>query len=799
MNTIRGKSPLFTIAALALLGLLPRKAAAQSAAVAPVRGEVTEAGAATPLPGALVRWLYDAPEAAAPVLTAVTDARGLFQLARSSRAAARVVVQALGYRADTLAVPATGAPYLRVALRPGQELGEVTVTARDPSYSALTPAHVQMISARDLTKSACCNLAESFETNASVEVTTSDAVSGAKQIQLLGLDGSYSLLTVDNQPALRGLAAPYRLGYLAGPWIESIEIIKGTGSVVNGYEAISGQVNVKLKEPDKTDQLLFNLYGNDLGKFDVNLNASARISPKWSTVLLLHTDHLGQRTDRNNDGFLDLPLATQFNAFNKWKYISGKGVVSEIGLNALRETRQGGQLDFRKTGNEDAYLQHYGTTQAATHYSGYAKTSYTWPARPFQSLGLLLSGTDHDFASTYSYGYQSLHIDHDPNLPPYAVTARAARHYDGTQRTGLGTLLFQSVIGNTAHVYRAGLSFLYDDYRELLSDGRTYSTETPAETNARQHRARRELVPGAFAEYTYQNSSSLTLVAGLRTDRHNLYGWQLTPRLNVKYDVAKNTVLRVAAGRGFRVANPIADNAALLASSRDFVIAPNLRPERAWNMGGSATQYFTALGRPATLVVDYYNTVFQNQVVADMYTSAGTVSIDNLLPGDRSFARSWQAELQVEPLKGLQVKGAYKYLDVRTTYDNVLLPKPLTPTHRAFLNLGYASAFDKWRADFTVQWFGQRALALVTSTHVHGGGQEYAPDTAPRFALLNTQLTRAFKRLDLYVGVENLTDYRQPNPISGAAAPFGSAFDAAMVWGPVYGRLTYAGLRYRIE
>ncbi|WP_201978769.1 TonB-dependent receptor [Hymenobacter rubidus] len=798
MRLLGGKYPRFFLLFLLGLGIGAGRVAAQSATIAPVRGEVTEAGKATPLPGAVLRWLFDAADANAPVITAAADDKGRFVLVRPARAASRLVVQALGYRPDTLAVPATGAPYLRVALRPSQELGEVTVTARGPAYSALTPANAQMISSRDLTKSACCNLAESFETNASVEVTTSDAVSGAKQIQLLGLDGSYSLLTVDNQPALRGLAAPYRLGYLAGPWIESIEIIKGTGSVVNGYEAISGQVNVKLKEPEKTDQLLFNIYGNDLGKFDVNLNTSARINPKWSTVLLLHTDHLGNRVDRNNDRFLDLPLATQFNAFNKWKYISGHGLVSEVGLGALRETRQGGQLDFRDTG-EAAFTQNYGTTQATTRYTGYAKTSYTWPARPFQSLGLLLSGTDHDFTSRYSYGYQSYHTDHAPSQPPYLVDNRTLRSYNGTQRTGLATLLFQSALGNTAHVYRTGLSFLYDAYQERLHDGLAYLFNSPADVDGRELRARRELVPGAFAEYTYQNSRNLTVVVGLRADRHNLYGWQVTPRLNVKYDVAKNTVLRLAGGRGFRVANPIADNAALLASARAFVVGSNLQPEKAWNLGGSATQYFTVLKRPATFVLDYYDTEFQNQVVADMYTSPGVVEIDNLAANGRSYARSLQAELQLEPLKGLQVKGAYKYLDVRTTYDNILLPKPLTPAHRAFVNLGYASAFDKWRADFTVQWFGQRPVAHVSSTHAHGTGQEYTPETAPRYALLNTQLTRAFKRLEVYVGVENLTNYRQPNPIEGAANPFGPAFDAAMVWGPVYGRLTYAGLRYRIE
>ncbi|MBF9237896.1 TonB-dependent receptor [Hymenobacter sp. BT683] len=785
MSFIHRFYSLLALCAFLLAWLCPGVAKAQSAAIAPVRGEVTEAGKATPLPGAVVRWLLD-DGADTSKFTAVTDAAGRFMLVRPARAASRVVVQALGYRPDTLAVPVAGAPYLRVALRGGQELGEVSVTARALAYSAITPANVQVISAADLTKSACCNLAESFETNASVEVTTSDAVSGAKQIQLLGLDGSYSLLTVDNQPALRGLAAPYRLGYLAGPWIENIEIIKGTGSVVNGYEAISGQVNVKLKEPDKTDQLLFNVYGNDLGKLDVNLNASARINPKWSTLLLLHADHLGHRVDRNSDTFLDLPLATQFNVFNKWKYMSGTGIVSEAGIGALRETRQGGQVDFRDTGGDAAYFQHYGTTQATTRYTGYAKTSYTWPTRPFQSLGLLLSGTDHDFVSAYTPAY----------LP---AAASGPRTYDGKQRTGLGTLLFQSVLGNTSHVYRTGLSFLYDDYQEVFRDGYRYPTETLAEAHAREHRDRLELVPGGFAEYTYQNSRNFTFVAGLRADRHNLYGWQVTPRLNLKYDPSKNTVLRLAAGRGFRVANPIADNAALLASARQFQVFPDLRPERAWNLGGSATQYFTVLGRSATFVVDYYHTEFDNQVVADMYTAARYVIIANLPAGGRSFARSFQAELQLEPLKGLQVKGAYKYLDVRTTYDGVLLPKPLTPAHRAFLNLGYASAFDKWRGDLTVQWYGQRPLAPITSDHGHGSGQAYVPDVAPRYALLNAQLTRGFKRLDVYAGVENLTDYRQANPIESAANPFGPGFDAAMVWGPVYGRLTYLGVRYRIE
>ncbi|GAA3955403.1 TonB-dependent receptor plug domain-containing protein [Hymenobacter algoricola] len=770
---------------LGLGGLSSPAALAQANLIAPVRGQITDAGAAAPVPGAVVRWLQASPNAAT-----TTDNAGTFSLVRPARAAAgRLIISALGYRADTLTVGATDNTFLRVPLRRSQELSEVQVEGRALTYSALTPTNSQMISSRDLAKSACCNLAESFETNASVEVSTTDAVSGAKQIQLLGLDGAYSLLTVDNLPALRGLSTPYRLSYLSGTWIESIDIIKGMGSVVNGYESISGQVNVRLKEPEKSERLLFNVYGNDLGKFDLNLNLATPLGKKVSTTLLLHSDHLGRRVDRNQDGFLDLPLATQYNLFNKWKYKSGTGLVTEIGLGALRETRRGGQLGFRAT-EADAYRQHYGLMSRTDRYTGYAKTSYTWPGRPYQSLGLLLSGTSHDFASTYSFGYLR-------GTGP----VRSVRTYDGQQQTALATLLFQSIIGTTAHTYRAGLSFLRDDYREVYKSGVPYLIETPQEQYQREHRNRLEQVPGAFAEYTYQNARNLTTVTGLRLDYHNLYGWFLTPRLNVKYDIRPTTVLRLAAGRGFRTANPIAENAGMLISSREFVIGGNLQPERAWNAGGSFTQYFTLAGRPATFVADYYHTEFQNQVVADPYTASTQLLIDNLQPGGRSFSRSFQAEVQVEPVKGLQAKAAYKFLDVRTTYDNQLLPKVLVPRHRLFANIGYATAFDKWRFDVTGQWFGPRPLAHVPGTfdHLHGTGAAMEFAYTPRYAVFNVQTTRAFKRFEVYAGAENVTNYRQRTPIIGADAPFGPNFDAAMVWGPVFGRLTYAGLRFKID
>lgn len=731
------RSALLALLTLYTLAILP--ATAQQ-----LTGKVVDRdNPTTPLIGANVVWQGSNTGTA-------TDASGRFIIAKTEAASPYIIVSYIGYQPDTILVE--GKSDVLVKLASTGKLQEVVVEGQQARYSSLTPTNSQVVTSRDLEKSACCNLAESFETNASVEVSTTDAVSGAKQIQMLGLDGSYTLLTTDNIPALRGLATPYRLNYLSGTCIESIDIIKGTGSVLNGYESISGQVNVALKDPEEAERLYFNLYGNSLAKFDANLNLATGVGSKWNTILMLHSNHLGNRVDRNDDGFMDLSLGTQYNVFNKWKY-AHKDVISEFGVNALTEKKVGGQVDF----NEDlpqAQQSSYGTTSDTDRLYFYNKTSYTFPGRPYQSIGVITSATHHKFDAAYGYN-----------------------QYKGEQNSASARLIFQSIIGNTGHTYKTGLSYNLDNYTETLNDS-TFG--------------RNEHVPGVFAEYIYNNASNLTVVAGARADFHNLYGTVFTPRLNVKFDATPNTIFRVAAGKGFRVANPIAENSAILVSSRGVAVKEQLEPETAWNLGGSFTQYFELGGRPGTFVTDYYYTTFTDQVVLDMYTNPKVAMFYNL--DGRSFSKSFQAELQYEVLKGLDVKTAYKYFDVKTTYQGELIEKPMIPQHRFFVNLGFATPFDKWRADLTGQYFGTMPLAPVN--------QSATTDmlrTSDSFYTFNGQVSRAFKRWEVYVGGENLLNFKQKNPIIGADQPFGPNFDASMVWGPITGRVVYAGLRLKID
>ncbi len=728
---------------------------------APVRltGRVSEAdGLGDALPGASVFWLGTR-------LGTAADATGHFSLAYPATPPPwRLVVRFLGLRPDTLRLTEPAAAPVVVRLRAVNALGEARVVGQREAHSATSVGQLETISTRDLTKSACCNLAESFETNAAVEVSTTDAVSGAKQIQLLGLDGAYSLLTVDNQPALRGLASPYRLNYLAGPWIESIDIIKGTGSVVNGYEGISGQVNVHLKASDKAERLHLNVYANDLDKTDYNVVAATPLTARTSAEVLLHADHLGARADRNHDGFLDLPLATQLNGLAKWKYKDGTNWMVELGGGALRETRRAGQLSFGRTEDPLASAA-YGVTSLTDRLTGFGRASYTFSGRPYQTLGVLANFTDHRFTSAYG-----------------------RRAYTGRQTTAQATVLMQGIFGTTAHVWKTGVSFLHDDVRETLG--------------AQPSRVRGERVPGAFAEYTYQDSHRLTAVAGLRFDQHNLYGPVWTPRVSVKYDLTPETVLRLSGGTGFRVANPVADNAYALTSAREMVfLDQRIEPERARNLGGSLTRYFSWRGRNGGIVADYYHTAFSQQLVADMYASPSLLTFSNLR--GRSVAQSVQVEAHYELVKGLQVKSAWKWYDVRSAYfGGYELPRALLPRYRAFLNLAYATPFDKWRFDVTGQWYGQRPLpGLAHGQATVPTEPSAAPPirTTPRYALFNAQATRAFKQLEVYAGVENLTNYRQPDAIVAPDAPFSPGFDAGMVWGPVFGRLTYAGVRYTLK
>ncbi|GAB2791166.1 TonB-dependent receptor [Rhabdobacter roseus] len=719
-----------------------------------VTGTVYEQGPTgkVPLPGANVYW-------AGTTLGTSADEQGRFSMPRSTQSN-RLVVSFVGYINDTLTIGAESE--WEVVLKSEQTLEEVVVQGNSTAIDRLSPTQTEIITSRALAKAACCNLSESFETNASVSVSYGDAVTGAKQIQMLGLSGTYIQTNVENIPAIRGLATTFGLNYVPGTWIESIDIGKGAGSVVNGYEGMTGQINVELQKPDGLEKLHFNAYVNNFGRGELNLNLAHELSDKWSVGLLSHASTLRNRVDNNRDGFLDLPLYTQFNAINRWKYQS-EGLMAQFGVKALHETRQGGQMAFRP--GQEGTSPVYGFGNNVSRYEVFSKVAKLFPHQPYKGLGLIVNASVYDGRSYFG-----------------------RTRYDGRQGTFYGNLVYQSIISNTNHSFKTGLSYLLDDYHE------TYRDTTLART---------ESVPGTFFEYTYNYLDKFVLVAGTRLDVHNLVGTQFTPRLHLKYDLDAHTTLRASAGRGFRMANPLAEYYGNLVSSRTVVFLEQLRPEVSWNYGLSLTRDLHLGGMHATFIVDYYRTQFENQLVADM-ERPGYLYFYNLQ--DQAYANSFQAELNVTPAKRFELKLAYRLFDVKQTLgkpfdEQILLPRMMINRDRVLFNAGYALPYDKWKFDLTVQWNGTRRIPRMGTEHEHGTFtyQNMAAELAPAFYNLNAQVTRTFPKWDVYLGGENLNNFRQANPILGASNPFGRDFDAGQVWGPVVGRTLYAGIRYKIK
>ncbi|GAB3881822.1 TonB-dependent receptor [Spirosoma agri] len=713
-----------------------------------VRGTVSESvnNKRVPLAGATLRW-------ANTTKGTVTDSLGRFELAVET-AINQLIISYVGYQSDTVTVtdPASA---LVVTLRAERTLQEVTVSGAPGQIDRINPIQTELITQRTLAKAACCNLSESFETNASVSVSYSDAVTGAKQIQFLGLGGQYVQTNVENIPTVRGLATTFGLNYIPGTWITSIDVGKGAGSVVNGYESMSGQMNVELQKPDDKQTLFLNGYVNSFGRLEGNANWSKALTKKWSVGVLGHASTLRREIDQNNDGFRDLPLYTQVNAINRYKY-SSERVMAQFGVKALYEDRDGGQLSRFGTSR-------YSFLNTTKRLEFFSKTAKLYPDKPYKGLGLILNGVHHE--QTARFGFAP---------------------YDGRQQTLYANLIYQTIIDNTNHSIKTGLSYLLDDYRENY---RTIAT------------ARTESVPGVFAEYTYIYPEKLTLVAGGRVDFHNLYGTQFTPRLHLKYNLSDNLSVRASTGRGFRVPNPLAENFGYLVSSRAIFLTEQVRPEVSWNYGLSLTDDFQLLRKKASLTVDYYRTNFQNQLIVDIEHPRELYFYNLQGP---SFANSFQAELTVQPAKRFEVKAAYRLFDVKQSMggpfgEERLLPKMMVSRDRVLLNAGYALPFDKWKFDATLQWNGPRRIPYLQEGYVHTTYDNMPVEFSPGFYNLNAQVSRAFRSgWEIYLGGENLTGFRQQNPIVAPNDPFGTSFDAgARVWGPVTGQLVYAGFRFK--
>lgn len=690
---------------------------------------------------------------------------GTFELPTSPTSNVLVVTY-IGYKPFKYRVTGT---YLKVQLQLEQDLNEVviTTTRRSLLKSVKGAANTTVMNSNELLKAACCNLSESFETNPSIDVNFSDAVSGSKQIRMLGLTSPYILIAEENIPSVRGASQAYGLSFTPGTWVESIQITKGAGSVINGFESISGQINTELIKPSTDIPFYLNVYGSTDSRFELNAHINEHLTDKWSTSLFVHGNMRLAKNDMNHDGFLDSPLGSQINVMNRWQYQNAeKGLVSFINLRYMNDEKQAGQVDFNPV-TDRGTTRAWGSEINTQKVDVSGKLGYVFPDMPFQSIGI---------QAAYSYHNQNSY---------YGLNA-----YDIKQNSVYGNLIFNSIINNTRNKFATGINFTSDDYNEFLS--------LPNFVDA----SRRDTSVGAFFEYTFDNLDNFSLVVGGRFDLHNRLGAFATPRVHGRYNPWEKGTFRFSAGRGKRAANIFAENQNLMASSRQFIVQDEngkvygLDPEIAWNYGVSFNQSFTIFNKKADAGFDFYRTDFQRQAVVDVDYSPQQVVFHNL--NGSSYANSLQIDFNLELVKHLELRTAYKYYDIKTSYLNGQLERPLQSKNRFFANLAFQThdqGNGNWKFDATYNWLGSQRLPDTSS---NPAGDQFPVKASP-FSTVNAQVTKVFsKSFEVYVGGENITNYRQKNAILGAADPFGSNFDSSMIYGPLFGQMYYAGLRFKM-
>ncbi|WP_316843032.1 TonB-dependent receptor [Pedobacter gandavensis] len=707
-----------------------------------------------PIPHATISWLGGKKGVS-------TDTKGHFSIDRIP-SHHQLVASHNGYGKDTIDV--SNIDTVLFILKEKNNLNEVRVTAGKAGtlLSNLSPIKTEILTSEELKKSACCDLAGCFETQSTVQAQTTNVITNAKELRILGLSGVYNQVLIDGFPMIQGLTFTYGISGIPGTLVDNIHISKGANSVLQGYESISGQINVETKKPNPSEKLNVNIYLNSFLEKHLNLNTSFKAG-RWKSLLAFHTVQPAKKTDKDHDNFLDLPLLTRYMVMNKWKLGNEKdwGWSTEFALRYLNENRIGGQTFFDPKKDKGSNTI-YGNTVALNQPEMWAKTSYR-----FNDIHRVTA-----YASAFHQNQSSYF---------------GALSYKAKQSNAFLNLQYE-LNSTENHSLKTGISLksmnLDEDLRFTdLMDPRNYAG------NYRRH----ENVTGVFAENMLSFlDGKLTWIAGIRADHHNKFGWYVTPRTLLKYDPTPTLTIRGNIGTGWRTVNLFSENIGLLASSRNIVFLEELKPEKAVNMGINLTQKFEIDEISGHISMDYYRTNFQNQIFPDYDTDPGKAFIRNF--SGKSVSNGFQADLLLKLYKRYELKAGYNFLDVYRMNNGVKEELPFNARHKILTAFSFKPLSNKFHADINVHWFGKQRLPDTKLNPV----PYQRPDYSENYTTVNAQFTYIFKAFEVYTGCENIFNFRQHQPILSWQNPFGPQFDTSSVWGPTRGREFYLGIRFKL-
>lgn len=737
---------------LAIIVLLPFFTFAQINQSQLIKGEVKDLND-EPIIGASIYWKES-------TIGTTSDNNGRFEIIRDNNDT--LIVAFVGLKTDTILVFEN--TYLNIKLTESLSLDEIIINEkRSDSYiSDINPIKVEVITEHELQKAACCDLSACFDTEASVESKTTNILTNSKELRIFGLSGIYNQVLVDGMPLIQGLTHTYGISSIPGTLVNTIYVAKGANSVLQGYESISGQINVILKEPDQTDKLLINGYVNSFFEHQYNLNYSKSIK-KWNMLLSAHTTQPGSRVDKNEDTFLDLPLIKRYSFYNKWTLGNQKqwGWHSKIGVRYLNENRIGGQFNFDESIHQGSNIL-YGQTVQISQPEIYTKTGYR--INNNNHIVLFNSASfqnQHSFFGTTKYLAEQFNI------------------YNNIQYE------FQ---WGEKHLLTAGISNRFLNLKEEIS----FEMEDSLNRTYNGNYSLNEKVTGIFIENNMNFSERTTLIYGARLDHHNTHKYFFTPRILLRHNFGSNTSFRVSCGSGWRTVKFFSENINLLISSRDILFNEDLKPEEAINYGFNLTHKYFQNNLDIQLSADFYQTRFLNQIFPD-YNTPTKAYIENF--DGTSISNAIQLDTKFLLYKRIETKFSYNFLDVFRIIEDSKYILPFNSKHRLTSTFSYKPLNNNWHIDMNLHWYGEKKLPNTSSNP----SDFQFPEKSQPHTIVNIQFTKKIKLLDLYFGIENISNFRQEEPIVSWENPFGEYFDTSLTWGNTRGREMYLGFRFNLD
>ena len=596
------------------------------------------------------------------------------------------------------------------------------------------------------------------------------SVCNTGDVHINGMEGAYTMITIDGMPIVGGLSTVYGLNGIPNSMIGQMEVVKGPASTLFGSEAVGGLINVITKSPSETPRLSVDVFGTSWGEINTDLGIMFKPSKKLTSSLGVSYFNYSHPIDNNGDNFTDLTLQDRISIFNKWSLKRKEDRAFSMAFRYIYEDRWGGEMDWTPEFRGGDSI--YGESIYTRRYEVIGK--YQLPVK--ERLMMSFSYSNHDQNSVYG------------NVP-----------YNAIQKIAFGQLYWDKKIG--LHDILVGAAYRFNHY-----DDNTPATQTSDSLNPK-NKPDLAYLPGFFVQDAISLNEKHKVLLGARYDYDNRHGNIFTPRFNYKWSPNENNTIRLSTGTGYRVVNLFTEDHAAATGAREVVIKGTLNPETSYNGNLNYQRFINTKFGFINFDASVFYTYFTNKITPDYETNAQQIIYENI--DGYAISQGASFDLNINFSIPLNIKLGATFIDVYEINEDEngdlkrerqLLTEKFSGTYSAT----YTFRKQNIKIDYSGNLYGPMKLPIVEN--------DVRAEYSGWYSIQNIQVTKTFKKnWEIYGGVKNILNFTPPDNsilrandpfdknVNSPDNPYGYTFDPSYVYATFQGVRGFLGLRYTLK